>query len=84
MKIPCWTAAAALMITAPCLLAGCQKSDPFASGNHAPVNEAAMPTPDLSATDGITSGTTATPPPASTPGTPPPSLVPPNPLPKGP
>lgn len=72
---------AALMTTAPCLLGGCQKSDPFATGNHTPVNEAAMPTPELTATTVLSSGTDA-PTPATTPGTPPPSLAPsPNPLP---
>jgi hypothetical protein len=74
---------AALMMTAPALLGGCGKVDPFASGNHTPVNEAAMPTPELTATSVITTGTDSSTP-ASTPGTPPPGLVPsPNPLPSG-
>jgi hypothetical protein len=67
-----------------CLLAGCDQSNPpFPAGNHTPVNEAAMPTPEPTALP-VTGGTIS-PAPASTPGTPPPSLVPsPNPLPPGP
>jgi hypothetical protein len=74
MRIAHWIAAA-LVIAAPCLMGGCRKSDPFATGNHTPVNEAAMPTPELSATDVISSGTDA-PGAVSTPGTPPPTLAP--------
>ncbi len=48
---------AALVIAAEALLGGCRKADPFASGNHTPVNEAAMPTPELSATSVVSTGT---------------------------
>ena len=36
----------ALLIPVATLTGGCQKASPFASGNHSPVNEAAMPTPE--------------------------------------
>ena len=48
-------------------VAGCQKSDnALPAGDHTPVNESAMPPPEVSATDtGTTEG--ATPAPAQTP-----------------
>jgi hypothetical protein len=58
------------------LLAGCQKSGTFrANGNVAPVNESAMPTPEVSATDTGT-GAAETSNLAEAPGTPPPALTP--------
>jgi hypothetical protein len=59
------------------LLAGCQKSQTFpTNGNATPVNEAAMPAPEVTPSE---TGTEASgsPSPAETPGTPPPSPVPP-------
>ena len=63
------------LIPLACLMSACHKAEPFSPGNHTPVNEAAMPSPDLSATDALTTGT-GSPSPASTPATPPPALVP--------
>jgi hypothetical protein len=81
MRILHLIASTGLLVPAACLLGGCHKPEPFTPGNHTPVNEAAMPSPDLSSTDALTTGT-GTPSPAPAPGTPPPSLVP-SPVPPG-
>lgn len=76
VKIVQMISCATLLAGGSILLAGCQKTEPFpAPGNSTPVNESAMPAPDLSATETETMST-GTSSPAEPSGTPAPTPVP--------